>query len=210
MKRTSHLFLLVPSLFLMASCQTTPKVDTIDEKEAQAFIQEKFTNGMDFFKEKIPTGETTFSWEIIDTKDEASINDAKVVIKSYLGKDVGDQLKSDNVKIAEGEAHRKQYPDQLAEFQFDDPVGDAVIGMNQKIYENLYISSQHKAGYSNIKKKKGPDNGLIIISLLDTSTKSVNTLTHTYNHEGLESKFEVVCSKSDSKMQFKMTIDFHY
>lgn len=210
MKRTSHLFLLVPSLFLLASCQTTPKVDTIDEKEAQAFIQEHYNKKelKDFTK---PDDNTTFSWEIIDTKDQTGIDEAKEIVKKYVGITDDIELKKDNVKITSG--YGQSYLNELTSDEvksFDTPVGDAVIGMNWKdIYQKLYSKSAQNDDDHDLFYKKGPDNGLIIISRY-MGSKIVHTRTHTYNSEGLESKFEVACSMYDSKLQYKLTIDFRY
>lgn len=206
MKRTSHLFLLVPSLFLLASCQTTPKVDTITEEEAQAFIKENFLRGTDTFNK--PTTESTVKWEITDNDQKEN---AMVIVTNYLGSTVT-ELKGE-AKITSDRA--QQYKDEVNDINaMKTPGFDAIIGMNWDIYENLYQSEQHRIHYSKLLYKKGPDDGLVIISQLE-STKNLYTLIHTYKGSkdkkgGYESKFEASVYNSDTKLQYKVTIDFHY
>ncbi|MCQ2786959.1 MAG: hypothetical protein MJ199_00995 [Bacilli bacterium] len=201
MKKVKYLFLLVPSLFLITSCQTTPHVDTLTEQEAQDFINEHYSK----VEAKVPSTLSTIKWEV---KKDNDVGDAKSRIGKYIdGTPVGD-AKGDNVAIVNHD-RLDQYVYDLSSSELMGDVNghDAVIAMNPTYYEILYHSRQRGYGAYNLIYKPGPDNGLIIISQLQSIT-SVDIRYHTYNAQGLETEFRIDFGKDDQ--EYSMTINFKY
>lgn len=201
MKKVKYLFLLVPSLFLITSCQTTPHVDTLTEQEAQDFINEHYSEVV----AKKPTPSSTIKWEV---KKDDDASHAKSRIGKYIdGNPVADN-KGENVAIA-NQDRLDQYVTDLSssEVMGDADGHDAVIAMNPTIYRDLYHSRQRGYGEYNLIYKPGPDNGLIIISQLQ-SINSVDVRYHTYNALGLESEFRIEFNKDNQ--EYSMTINFKY
>lgn len=200
MKKVKYLFLLVPSLFLMTSCQTTPHVDTITEKEAQDFI---YTNYKDVVA-KAPSTSSTIKWEV---KKDNDAGEAKKEIGLYIdGNSVADN-KVDKIALTSTDRLNQYANDDLNKDVMGKVGTDAVVAMNPTIYQDLYQSEQRQLGGCNLVYKNGPNNGLVIISQLQ-STTSVHTRSHTYNAQGLETEFKVELNKDD--LIYTMTINFKY
>lgn len=208
MKKTGLLLLLTPTLFL-ASCQTTPKIDTIDEKEARAFIEEHFT------KEKFevaPDATSKIKWEIKST-DEAIKNDIKTIISKYIYSSDGRKITDDKNTAGlpmDDAARLSSYLTELdgSVESFGTPGTDAVIGMNKDIFEKLYKSGQREVGtYNLIYKLAGKG---LRISSESAVQNTIYTRTHYYNEVGQETKFEINANKNNSTVVFTMSIDFKY
>lgn len=199
MKKVKYLFLLVPSLFLITSCQTTPHVDTLTEQEAQDFINEHYSK----VEAKAPSTLSTIKWEV---KKDTDVGDAKAVIGKYIdGNPVADN-KVDKFDLV-NTVRLEQYKNELTKEVMGDIGHDAVIAMNPTIYQDLYHSGQRQYGVYNLIYKPGPDNGLIIISQRQ-SINNVHVRYHTYNAQGLETEFRVEFGM-DSQ-EYSMTINFQY
>lgn len=204
MKKTGLLLLLVPTLFL-ASCQTTPKVDTITEEEARTFIEEHFTKKVEEFT--TPSNQSLVKWKITKDSDDGK---AKIIIGNYIFNDnrpITDQDGNKGLTIEDTRC--AQYINDLkAGTGFGGTGADAVIGMNKDIFEKLYQSTQRETGVYNLVYKPA-GKGLKIISE-SAIQKTIYTRTHHYNEVGQETKFEINANKEDSTVVFTMSIDFKY
>ncbi|MCQ2795262.1 MAG: hypothetical protein MJ214_03555 [Bacilli bacterium] len=203
MKKLSYLFLLTPALFLITSCQTTPKVDTIDENEARAFINEHYKDK----QAATPNTLSTIKWKI--TKDDSGDTHlAKQYISQYYLKDITTDIpdeQNDPISVSQDACNR--YTDHLNSDAMGKSGFDEVIAMNPTIFEQLYKSWQNEPTVSSLTYKHGPNNGLIIISAL-LSTKSAYTLTHTYDGDGRETEFKIV--RAEGGLDYTMTMNFKY
>lgn len=207
MKKTGLLLLLVPTLFL-ASCQTTPKVDTIDENEARAFIEEHFKKEK---FEEAPKATSKIKWDIKSTTEETK-DGIKGLISSYIYSDerkITDDKNTGGLLMSEDPARLNKYLTEINEpTDFGAPGNDAVIGMNKKIFEDLYHSGQNEVHpYALVYKPFGK--GLIIISQ-STNLTTLHTRTHYYNEYGQETKFEVSMNKDNGAYVYTMSIEFKY
>lgn len=203
MKKINYLFLLTPALFL-ASCQTTPKIDTLTEEEAIKIIQERFHLGEQGQPGFVaPTSETKIRWNIKSNED---------VAKSYIGLYIFDNPSTQTFpegsecNITDG-TRLNNYVTELNDvFSYGK---DAVIGMNMDIYKkmrNTYsFTSNDVKPYYLVYKLNGE--GLIIISKA-TQSYYTDTRTHYYDKDGRETRFDVEIDKEDH--HYTMTIEFKY
>lgn len=204
MKKTGLLLLLVPTLFL-ASCQTTPKIDTITEKEAREFIEEHFTTTT---FNVAPKDTSIIKWKINST-DETIKNEIKAVIGGYINGTITDDKNDKGLQITDATRLNKYLSELTDEsVQFGDAPYDAVIGMNTAIFNKLYHSGQNDVDpFTLVYKPAGK--GLVIISQ-STMQNTTHTRTHRYNENGQETRFEVNVNKESGAYSYTMSIDFKY
>lgn len=201
MKKVGYLLLLTPALFL-ASCQTTPKIDTITPEEAQKII-DKFEQRPDTFV--APNDTSKVSWNV-------NKGDAKDLIKPYLGHDLPEDKKEDYITE---QTRRDSYITELADEPaslFNDVGHDAFIRMNTDLHLKMIKSippyPTNETGDYFLKYKK--NGGGITIIEESTSQKTIYTRTHFYNESGREDRFEVNVNKESGNLVYTMNIEFHY